>query len=65
MAAIVVALVFGFVPHPARWVLKGLALLGIAAGLVLLLSVSLSTGNAQGNEGAGAGGFAQPACWTT
>ena len=51
--AIIVALVFGFVPYPAKWVVKGLALIGVTAALVLLLSVSLSTGGGKGTPGQG------------
>jgi hypothetical protein len=51
--ALIVGLVAGFVPRPARWVLKGLALAGAAIALVLLLSLSVSTGGGKGTPGQG------------
>ena len=49
--AIIVGLVFGFLPNAGRWILKTLVVVGVSAALVLLLSLSLATGGEMGNAG--------------
>lgn len=51
--AIIIALVFGFVPHAARWVVRVIVIGVVSVALVLLLSLSVSTGGGKGTPGQG------------